>query len=398
MERTEKKYINVTEFNSYLKSMFIAEEMLHNVFVIGEISDLKIKNNIAFFVLKDENCSMSCTAFDFHKLYQPQNGELVILHGFADFYLKTGKLSFRVMEITAAGKGLLNINFELAKKRLADAGYFAQEHKKCLPKYIYKVAIITSHSGAVIHDFISTVRSKNNLLNIDVYEAMVQGSSASKSIITALNKADKLSYDAIVIARGGGSAEDLAPFNDEQLVKAIFDAKTPVISAVGHETDYTLCDLVADVRVPTPTAAAELVAFNEKLLLNTFYEYADTLTAVINDKLSNLNFVSCNLAEKLSLRISAIIDNSKVKLYDLMSNMVSLSNSNLGNKAHTAQLLAAKLDGNNPAKIFSSGYYKIFKNDKSVSRLSELCMGDVINIFDGKNIAEAKITNFNEEK
>jgi len=215
--------------------------------VFGEVSGFKFSGPHAYFTLKDKNSQLSCVCFYAAKTYNPKDGESVIIRGELDYYLKGGRLSLKANSIQPVGQGLLFLEFERLKAMLQKEGLFDAEHKKAIPAYPRNVLVVTSKTGAVIRDIVTTVRRKNPVINIVVRDVRVQGEGAGKDIAGVLRRVDLLGYDVIIIARGGGSLEDLAPFYDEELVRAVYAMNTPVISAVGHETDFSLCDFVAVV-------------------------------------------------------------------------------------------------------------------------------------------------------
>jgi exodeoxyribonuclease VII large subunit len=255
------KTLSVLQLNTFILRIIEKEGLLHNINVYGEIS--AISGAHAYFTLKDKDAQISCVCFNARKTYVPSaEGESVIIQGSIDYYVKGGKLSLNVNTIQPVGKGLLHIKLEQLKLKLQAEGLFAAEHKKPIPRFAKRVAVVTSVSGAVIRDIITTVRKKNSIIDIDVFDVRVQGDTASSDIIRGLTAVDNLAYDCIILARGGGSLEDLMPFNDERLARVIYALNTPIVSAVGHETDFSISDFVADARAATPTAAAELVAYD----------------------------------------------------------------------------------------------------------------------------------------
>ena len=244
----ERNYITVTELNFYLSRIIDAEELLHNMYVLGEVSGCSIHKGKLYCTLKDENAQISIVCFAVDKTYVPENGEQVLMYGTPTYYQKTGKLSFIARRIEPFGKGKLHLELELLKKRLLEEGIFNDAHKTPAPAYTKNLCVVTSLEGAVIQDIYSTIRRYNQLINICIVNVSVQGKSAESEIIKGLELADRGGFDTIILARGGGSFEDLMPFNSEGVVRAIYRMDTYVISAVGHETDVTLCDLVADNR------------------------------------------------------------------------------------------------------------------------------------------------------
>ena len=261
--------ISVSEVNATIKAC-VDSPIFKGLEVFGEISGFKFSGPHAYFTLKDKESQLSCVCFYAAKTYNPKDGESVICKGSVDYYVKGGRLSLQVSSIQPVGKGLLFLEFERLKAKLLEEGLFDAAHKKPIPKFAKRVLVVTSKTGAVIRDIVTTVRRKNPIIDIVVKDVRVQGEGAGKEIAKVLERVDNLGYDVIIIARGGGSLEDLAPFYDEQLVRTVYKMKTPVVSAVGHETDFSLCDFVADARAATPTAAGELVAYD-------YYAMADEL-------------------------------------------------------------------------------------------------------------------------
>ena len=250
--------ISVTELNQTIKSVFFDNSFFNNLYVYGEISGYSVRGGHAYFTLKDKESQIAATIWSVARFgLNIKEGDSVILLGGVDYWTKGGKLSFIAKNIIPMGKGLLFLEFEKLKLKLEEEGLFAEEHKKPIPKYPKKILVITSKDGAVIRDINSTIRKYNPVIDIVVKDVRVQGESAAREIVKAREACDKLNYDVIIIARGGGSLEDLAPFYDENLARAVYNMNTPVISAVGHETDFSICDFVADYRAETPTAAAD---------------------------------------------------------------------------------------------------------------------------------------------
>ena len=259
--RFSEKTVTVGELNATVKAC-IGAPLFQGLEVFGEVSGASEKAGHLYFTLKDETAAISCICFGVARTYRPRSGESVVLRGRLDYYEKNGKLSFIANTILPVGEGALALKFERLKKQLEAEGLFDPAHKKPIPEYASEVLVLTSRSGAVIRDIVTTVRRKNPVIDITLRDVRVQGEGAAHELVRALERVDKLGYDVIIIARGGGSLEDLAPFYDEELVRAVYAMRTPVVSAIGHETDFSLLDLVADARAATPTAAAELVAYD----------------------------------------------------------------------------------------------------------------------------------------
>ena len=263
--------ITVSQLNNYIKQVFEAEEMLHNIEVIGEIDGLNMRGNAVYFSLKDKDAVISCACFYPQKMRDIKNGAQVVVRGTVTYWNKAGKISFNVHSCETFGLGTLFQKFEELKKKLEAEGLFAA--KKPLPEVVRRVGVITSKSGAVLHDIIKVAHRRNPGVDIMLFPVAVQGDGADKGICEGISyfgnvgqdsglgcfvpRNDKV--DVIIVARGGGSKEDLAAFNSECIARAVFESKVPVVSAVGHETDWTLIDLVADLRAATPSQAAEMV-------------------------------------------------------------------------------------------------------------------------------------------
>lgn len=374
-------FITVTMLNGYIRNIITCEEMLRNIQLVGEISGYKTSGVHAYFTLKDDNAQIDCTCFKYVKTYQPKSGESVILKGSVSFYEKGGKLSFNVDTITPLGQGALALQLEERKKRLLAQGFFAEEHKKVIPKFPKKICVLTAKTGAVIHDIITTIRKKNKIIDISLFDVKVQGIEASNSIIEGIRTVDSMGYDTIIIARGGGSFEDLMPFNDEKLVYAIYEAKTPIISAVGHDTDFTLCDFVADLRVPTPTASGETVGYDVEVLKTVFNEYVMKFSAIFEKKLdyNKVQLDSTVKALNAAFNIKYLAETAKIEA--AMKSINYAFDTKLAEKRSQLELLINKLDGNNPTKILNQGYYKLY-DDKGISaEISRIAIADKITVF-----------------
>lgn len=264
MQQSNEQPLTVSALNNYLAYKFDADPYLQQVAVVGEISSFKPRRQTQYFTLKDENATISVLMFasDFRKLdFELEDGMKVIVIGRVDYYGPRGQLSLKAHTIRLDGTGALFQKFEQLKRALQKEGLFAQEHKQPIPQYCRRVAVITSRDGAVIKDVITTTRQHNPLVQLVLFPAVVQGNQAAPSLVARLREVNERGdFDAIIIGRGGGSLEDLWAFNEEEVVRAIYASRIPVISSVGHEPDTTLADFVADKRAATPTAAAVCVA------------------------------------------------------------------------------------------------------------------------------------------
>jgi len=392
----ENNFITVTQLNNVIKRIFIAEEMLHNIVIVGEISGFKTSGDHAYFALKDENCAIQCNCFYYKKTYIPKEGEQILAKGTVDYYNKIGKLNFNISDIQPYGAGALAQMLEKLKLDLLKKGYFDESHKKPIPKFPKRVCVITSKTGAVIRDIIRTVREVNNKIDIVVRDVKVQGIGAEDDIVQAIREVDPMGFDSIIIARGGGSLEDLMPFNSEKIVYAIYDAITPIISSVGHETDTTLCDLAADIRVPTPTAAGELVAYN----VDEYKEYVKDLASRLSNQLAQvIKHSKTNLdlyKQRIINAFSGVYSKNSNKLELFSAKIILLANNLLRNKDHQLKELAIKLDAVNPAKIFSRSYAYVRKDGKNIQSIDDIKVKDKIEITTTGGSAKAEIIEVNK--
>lgn len=366
----EEKAISVSQLSGYIKGIFDAEELLHNISVYGEISGLSVLRGNAYFSLKDENALLSCVFFgaDESKL---KNGDLIVATGTPRYYVKGGKLNFNVVKVEPYGVGELYKRFLETKDRLEREGLFLQSHKIQIPENVNKIGVVTSEKGAVIRDIINVSTRRNKSVNIVVFPSRVQGEGAEKDVIDGIKYFDAQSdVDVIIVARGGGSFEDLMPFNDETLARVVYNCEKPIVSAVGHETDFTIIDFVADLRAPTPSAAAELVVLpqREKILEIT------SICAAI----SNLLNKKCENAQRDVLTYKKDLDNG-------VRNLISLYEYGVGMSAQALEKL-------NPNKILERGYAKIEKNGENINSISKVCVKDDLEIYlkDGKLDVEVK--------
>jgi len=366
--------ISVSQLNIYIRQIFDAEELLYNISVKGEISGLKIARDVAFFNLKDENSQIPCVCFNVDIIKLFQDGDMVIARGSPKFYAKGGKLDFNVNKLTRDGKGDIFLQFLELKERLEGEGLFNAKLKKQLPQNINRIGVITSETGAVIKDIINITARRNHGIDIIIYPAKVQGESAKKEIINGINFFSDYNVDVIVIARGGGSFEDLSVFNSEEIARRVFNCPKAVISAIGHETDFTILDFVADIRAPTPSAAAELVTSDlkeRKLLVVQKYE---KLNLIIQGKFSDLKY-------QLNLKRNSFLRN--------MQNLID-------EQKYYISLKVAMLERLNPKNILKSGYAKISKNmasgEETVTSATQLQNNDeiLISFYDGKIVGNVK--------
>lgn len=384
--------ITVTKLNTYIKQIFDAEELLHNIPVVGEIFGISLSRNVIYFTLKDETSSLSCVSFYPNIFIDVQEGDKVIVTGSPNYYTKGGKLNFNINKIEKVGMGQLYEQFVKLKEKLQKEGLFDESHKKEIPKEINRIGVITSKEGAVIQDIKNVAWRRNPMVDIVLYNTKVQGINAENEIAHAIDVMGKYNkIDVLVVARGGGSLEDLWAYNTEVVARATYNCPKPIISAVGHETDYTIIDFVSDLRAPTPSAAAELLTFdlnNKKSEMWGMFEllYSE-LKKYINKNISDNNLINyklSNLIEKTIIREKNLLEIRKENILKQFNNYINQQYFDIG-------LLETTLKKIDPKTILSQGYAKIEQDNHSISKLAELNIKEnlCINFIDGKIKAKA---------
>jgi len=354
----QERTITVTQLANYIKQIFEAEELLFNISVVGEVSGFKIVRGIAYFDLKDDNALISCVCFEGEKYKQTQNGDSVIAKGTPNFYVKGGRLNFNVSKILPYGKGDLFLKFLQLKETLEKEGLFDIKYKKTIPQDIKRIGVITSQTGAVIEDIINIATRRNPAVDIVVYPSKVQGSGADIEIIQGIDFFENYNVDIIIVARGGGSMEDLNIFNSEILARRVFECKKFVVSAIGHETDFTILDFVADLRAPTPSASAELVVENIQDKKSMFLKQCLRLKSSF---------------ENFDLFYKNIIERYKTKI---LNNIEIINNE----YKYWISLKTSSLERLNPNTILKMGYAKVNKGKDVIISKTNLQVGDKITI------------------
>ena len=271
----------VAQINSYIKNMFTQDYMLRSVLVKGEVSNCKYHSSgHIYFTLKDVKGVIACVMFAGNRTglsFRLEEGQMVVVGGTVDVYERDGKYQLYAKQITLDGAGVLYEKFDRMKRKLEEMGMFAPEYKQPIPRYIRTLGVVTAPTGAAVRDIINIATRRNPYVQIILYPAVVQGDQAAASIVNGIRALEQLGVDVMIVGRGGGSIEDLWAFNEEAVAQAVFDCQVPVISAVGHETDTTITDFVADLRAPTPSAAAELAVYDIEQLTDRLAGYGSAL-------------------------------------------------------------------------------------------------------------------------
>lgn len=379
--------ITVTKLNTYIKQIFDAEELLHNIPVVGEIFGISSSRNVFYFSLKDESSSLSCVSFYPNLFIDIKEGDKVIVTGSPNYYIKGGRLNFNVIKLEKVGLGELYEQFLKLKDKLQHEGLFDEHHKKKIPSEIKRIGVITSKEGAVIQDIKNVAWRRNPMVDIVLYNTKVQGLNAENEIahaIEVMGKYDKI--DVIVVARGGGSLEDLWAYNTEVVARATYNCPKPIVSAVGHETDYTIIDFVSDLRAPTPSAAAELLTFDlsgkRAEMWGMFELLYSEVKKIINKNINAFNMINYKLFNVIEKRLVKEENNFNNKKYDFLNSCESFINQ----QYYDLGLIETTIKNIDPKKILSQGYAKIEQNNISVSSLAQLNKDNdlTINFIDGK--------------
>lgn len=389
---------SVSAINQYIKNMFSKEYALSVVFVKGEISNCKYHSSgHIYFTLKDSASALGCVMFagDRRGLdFRLSDGQAVIIGGTISVYERDGRYQLYAKKITLAGEGALYERYEQLKKKLEQKGYFDETHKKKIPSYVKKVGIVTADTGAAIQDIRNISARRNPYVQLVLYPAKVQGEGASDTIVKGIQTLDQAGVDVIIVGRGGGSIEDLWAFNEENTAQAIYECSTPVISAVGHETDTTIADYVADLRAPTPSAAAELAVYDVRLVLETLYGCKDRLIRAMFDRLDDARQELAFRERQLKvLNPSQQVLQRRQYVADMEDKLTGLMNRLLEDKKYRLQLLAGRLDGMSPLKRLESGFaYFSDLEGSRIESVKKLAPGDQVDITlaDGRVRAEVK--------
>lgn len=393
------RVLTVSQLNNYIKNVFEDELLLQNISVEGEVFEAKFSGGNSYITLREGDCSLSCVKFG--AKFEFAAGDKIRVFGSMRFYPKGGKATFVILSASKVGKGDLLVKLNELKEKLSKEGVF--DNAKPLPRLIKKLAIVTSAEGAVIHDFLE-VLSRNNCsyIDIDVYGVKVQGLGAEKTIASAINSASSKDYDVLVVARGGGSNQDLDCFNAEIVARSVFESKFPVISAIGHEVDYTLCDFASSLRAGTPSIAAEYIVRNNEAFISSFFECVKRLEMRSDNMLKNAFFAArrffgdleLSCAHKTSEVKNALIsygvgmgeavgDKCESMRKTISENLTELQRKTevkLTERENELKLAVAVLNRTSPLKIISDGYAKVIKDDKCLTDASDVEVGDRLKV------------------
>ena len=407
MARENKNVYSVGQVNTYIKNLFAQDFLLERIAVKGEVSNCKYHTSgHIYFTLKDATGAIACVMFAGNRkglAFRMKEGDNVIVNGSVQVYERDGKYQLYAREITLDGAGALYVRFEQLKQELAEMGMFAPEYKQPIPPFIRTLGIVTAPTGAAIQDIRNIAHRRNPTVQLILYPALVQGEGAAASIVNGIRALEALGVDAMIVGRGGGSIEDLWAFNEEIVARAVFDCSVPVISAVGHETDTTIIDYVADLRAPTPSAAAELAVWQ----LEEVEERVDDLQMELNRQLQRHLTQARSRMETLMLRLRYLspenqLNTKRQYAVDLEDRLTSRMQQVLREARHRLQLLAQQMEACSPLKKLGEGYALV--TDESGRTVHDFALieagkqltlhmldGDVITRVEGKQCRKDRI-------
>ena len=401
----EQHILTVTQINEYIKGIFDGSHFLSDVYVKGEISNFTnhYKTGQMYFTLKDEGGVLRAVMFRFNAselAFLPENGMKVIAHGRISSYAKDGSYQIYVDSMEPDGIGALYIAFEQLKEKLSAEGLFDPKYKKPIPKYPSKIGIVTSATGAAVRDMINVSRRRFPMTELILFPCLVQGDNAPEQIAQGIKFFNaRCPVDTIIIGRGGGSLEELWAFNNEALARVIFASKIPIISAVGHETDFSISDFVSDLRAPTPSAAAELalpdyVKEKEHLELISSVMRKDLLGRIstLRERIEQISRKRCLSSP------SVFFDDKRIALDNLANRLLDKTDAVLSRKMSELQLRTASLEALNPLKVIARGYSAVYKSDgKLIKSVNDVAVDDEIEFKTVDGSVSATVTRITED-
>ena len=397
MIQGRKNVYTVGQVNTYIKNMFAQDFLLHRVCVKGEVSNCKYHTSgHIYFTLKDAAGTISGVMFAGNRrglAFRMKEGDRVVVTGSIEVYERDGKYQLYAKEITLDGEGDLYLRYEALKHELEEMGMFAQEYKKPIPRYVKRVGIVTASTGAAIQDIRNIASRRNPYVQLILYPALVQGDGAAESIVNGIHALDLLGVDVMIVGRGGGSIEDLWAYNEEIVARAIFECETPVISAVGHETDTTIADYVADLRAPTPSAAAELAVYDVERLMQDIASCENRLNRLMkNQAVLTKNRLLSYAARLKVLSPEYQLNSKKQYAAELEDRLGRTMRDVLNQKRHRMELLARDMDGLSPLKKLSQGFSFVSDMEgKNLSGVDQVETGDHIKIQMTNGCLEATV-------
>ncbi|MEG2699773.1 MAG: exodeoxyribonuclease VII large subunit [Hungatella sp.] len=385
---------SVTQVNAYIKNMFVQDFALNRISVKGEVSNCKYHTSgHIYFTLKDKLGTLSAVMFVSQRkglAFQLQEGQQVVVSGSVDVYERDGKYQLYAKTIERDGMGDLFERFQKLRNELEEMGMFAAEYKQPIPHYAQRIGIVTAATGAAIRDIMNIAERRNPYVQLILYPALVQGEAAKESIVRGIQTLDRMNLDVLIVGRGGGSIEDLWAFNEESVARAIFECKTPLISAVGHETDVTIADYVADLRAPTPSAAAELAVFDYRQFAGQVTMYREALSKSMERMLERRKYGTEQYRLRLQMHHPGHqIHERRQRLVELEDQMKTRMDQRILEQRHHLALLSGKLQGLSPLEKISRGFgFVTDEAFRKVESIRQLEPGQLLTV----RLADGRVT------
>ena len=377
----------VKQVNAYIKNMFIQDFMLNRIYVKGEVSNCKYHTSgHIYFSLKDESGTIACVMFAGQRgglSFHMREGQQIIVLGSVNVYERTGSYQLYAQEIRLDGEGTLYEKYQMLKQELEEMGMFAPEYKKAIPRYAKRIGVVTAPTGAAVRDIMNISARRNPYVQLLLYPAQVQGEGEKESIVRGIRMLETKNVDVIIVGRGGGSIEDLWAFNDECVARAIFDCQVPVISAVGHETDVTIADYVADLRAPTPSAAAELAVWDYRQLQG----YLDECRLRMNRSMTGTIRINRLRLKELDVRLSYLhprhkLQDQQQRLIELEEELRTLMRDRVKEARHRLAIQIEKLNGLSPVRKLNQGFAYVEEADGGVVKsIRQVEKGDELTVY-----------------
>lgn len=398
-----KTVYSVGQVNRYVKNMFIQDYVLRKVYVKGEVSNCKYHTSgHIYFSLKDETGVLSCVMFAGQRrglAFRMKDGDRVVVGGAVDVYERDGRYQMYAKEITLEGAGALYERFLALKAELEEMGMFAPEYKQPIPRFIRRLGVVTAPTGAAVQDIRNISLRRNPYLQIILYPALVQGDGAADSIVKGIRMLDEAGVDTIIVGRGGGSIEDLWAFNEEKVARAIFECSTPIISAVGHEVDFTIADFVADLRAPTPSAAAELAVDDMAQVMYTLSSYQERFQRDMREK---IEFQRVRLGQ-YQMRLKYLSPESRLRdrrqaLVDFEDTLRRAMDNKLQQYRHRLGIYLERYQGLSPLAKLNQGYSFVADTDgRGITSVSQVKPGDRVEISVTDGVIQAEVSDSRRE-
>ncbi len=398
-----KTVYSVGQVNRYVKNMFIQDYVLRKVYVKGEVSNCKYHTSgHIYFSLKDETGVLPCVMFAGQRrglAFRMKDGDRVVVGGAVDVYERDGRYQMYAKEITLEGAGALYERFLALKAELEEMGMFAPEYKQPIPRFIRRLGVVTAPTGAAVQDIRNISLRRNPYLQIILYPALVQGDGAADSIVKGIRMLDEAGVDTIIVGRGGGSIEDLWAFNEEKVARAIFECRTPIISAVGHEVDFTIADFVADLRAPTPSAAAELAVDDMAQVMYTLSSYQERFQRDMREK---IEFQRVRLGQ-YQMRLKYLSPESRLRerrqtLVDFEDTLRRAMDNKLQQYRHRLGIYLERYQGLSPLAKLNQGYSFVADTDgRGITSVSQVKPGDRVEISVTDGVIQAEVSDSRRE-